>query len=110
KSFGITRNTLAPLEGKLACPWARSDKPGYAGGGNKFDLTKWDPAYFARLKDFLAKASERGVVVELALFCPFYEDSMWKLSPMNAANNMNGIGKLPRDAVYNRDKNSDLQA
>ncbi len=23
KSFGITRNTLAPVEGKLLCPWAR---------------------------------------------------------------------------------------
>ena len=39
KSFGIARNTLAPTEGKLICPWARSDSPGYAGGGNKFDLT-----------------------------------------------------------------------
>src|SRR5262249_10776855 len=37
-------------------------------------------------------------------------DSMWKLSPMNAANNVNGVGKLARDAVYNRDKNGDLQA
>ena len=23
-------------------PWARSDEPGYAGGGNKFDLDTWD--------------------------------------------------------------------
>ena len=35
---------------------------------------------------------------------------MWKLSPMNAANNVNGIGKIARDAAYNRDKNGDLQA
>src|SRR5947199_6752301 len=60
RSFGITRNTLAPAEGKLVCPWARSDAPGYAGGGNKFDLSKWDPAYFARLKDFVGKAADRG--------------------------------------------------
>src|SRR5437867_1116033 len=33
KSFGITRNTLAPASGKLICPWARSAAPGYAGGG-----------------------------------------------------------------------------
>jgi hypothetical protein len=110
RSFGIARNTLAPADGKLICPWARSGTPGYAGGGNKFDLTKWDDAYFKRLKEFLAQAGKRGVVVELVLFCPFYEDSMWKLSPMNAANNVNGVGKLPRDAVYNRDKNGDLQA
>jgi hypothetical protein len=110
RSFGITRNTLAPAGGKLLCPWARSDTPGYAGGGNKFDLTRWDDAYFKRLKGFLAQAGKRGIVVELVLFCPFYEDSMWKLSPMNAANNVNGVGKVARDAVYDRGKNGDLQA
>jgi hypothetical protein len=109
KSFGITKNTLAPAEGKLLCPWSRSDSPGYAGGGKKFDLTQWDPAFFTRLGDFLDKASERGVVVELTLFCPFYEDSMWRLSPMNATNNVNGVGKLAREAVYDRKKNGDLQ-
>ncbi|MDB5312051.1 MAG: Myo-inositol 2-dehydrogenase [Gemmataceae bacterium] len=109
KAFGITRNTLAPVAGQLLCPWARSDTPGYPGGGNKFDLTKWDPAYFDRLKDFLTRAGERGVVVELAIFCPFYDDSMWKLSPVNAANNVNGIGGVARDAAYNREKNGGLQ-
>jgi hypothetical protein len=109
KSFGITRNTLAPADGKLLCPWARSETPGYAGGGNKFDLTKWDDAYFKRLKAFLTQSGKRGIVVELVVFCPFYEDSMWKLSPMNTANNVNSVGKVARDAVYNRDKNGDLQ-
>ena len=28
KSFGITRNTLAPADGKLLCPWARSRHAG----------------------------------------------------------------------------------
>jgi hypothetical protein len=110
KSFGITRNTLAPARGKLSCPWARSATPGYAGGGNKLDLTRWDGAYFKRLEDFLSRASKKGVVVELALFCPFYDDSMWKLSPMNAANNVNGLGKLARTSVYDRKKNGKLQA
>src|SRR6476646_590220 len=41
KAFNITRNTLAPAAGQLICPWARSDRPGYAGGGNTFDLTQW---------------------------------------------------------------------
>jgi hypothetical protein len=110
KSFGITRNTLAPAGGKLICPWARSSTPGYAGGGNKFDLSRWDADYFVRLKSLLEQASKRGIVVELALFCPFYDDSMWKLSPMNAANNVNGAGKLARTAVYDRTKNGALQA
>ncbi len=109
-SFGIARNTLAPKEGKLICPWPRSEKPGYFGGGNKFDLDRFDEGYFTRLKEFLAKASQRGIVVELVLFCPFYEDSMWNLSPMNGRNNINGFGALSRLSVYDFKKNGKLQA
>jgi hypothetical protein len=69
-AFNIERNTLAPRDGRFVCPWQRSDKPGYAGGGTKFDLGRWDEAYFRRLRDFVAYASERGVVVEMNLFCP----------------------------------------
>src|SRR5262245_56291396 len=89
-AFSIASNTLAPLAARFICPWARSDQPGYANGGNKFDLNRWDPNYFKRLKDFVSKAGKRGIVVELNLFCPFYEESMWELSPMNAKNNVNG--------------------
>ncbi len=99
-NFNIKNNTLAPAAGKLICPWARSDQDGCAGGGNKFDLTKWDPRYFERLRDFIAKADAAGVVVELVLFCPFYEDSMWNLSPMNARNNVNGVSTIDREQVY----------
>jgi hypothetical protein len=99
-AFRIANNTLAPAKDRLICPWARSEQPGYANGGNKFDLTKWDPAYFGRLRDFISEAGKRGVVVEMVLFCPFYEDSMWNLSPMNAANNINGIGKMERTEAY----------
>ncbi len=99
-AFKITNNTLAPAKNRLICPWARSDEAGYANGGNRFDLTKWNPAYFKRLRDFVSEAGKCGVVVELVLFCPFYEDSMWQLSPMNAANNINGIGKMERTEVY----------
>jgi hypothetical protein len=50
--------------------------------------------YLARGKQLAFPAGKRGIVVELVLFCPFYEDSMWKLSPMNAANNVNGVGNV----------------
>ncbi len=99
-AFGIVDNTLAPAEGKLLCPWARSDEPGYARGGNKFDLSRWDDAYFHRLRDFVAQAGKRGIVVELVLFCPFYGDEQWNISPMNAANNTGGVGKVKREEVY----------
>lgn len=99
-SFGITDNTLAPKPNRYICPWARSDQPGYFDGGARFDLTRWDPAYFERLRDFLRHARRCGVVVELTLFCPMYNDELWKSCPMNAANNVNGVGNCPREEVY----------
>lgn len=110
KAFNIASNTLAPLPGRFISPWARSAEPGYANGGNKFDLTKWAPAYFKRLKDFMNQASRRGVIVEMNLLCPFYEESMWVLSPMNAINNVNGVGTVARTNVYTLDKHGGLLA
>ncbi len=95
-AFNIANNTLAPKPNRLICPWARSDQPGYANGGNRFDLTRWDDAYFARLKDFVRRAGRRGVVVELVLFCPYYGDEQWNISPLKASNNVNGTPDIPR--------------
>src|SRR5688572_29872434 len=67
-AFNIASNTLAPVPGRFICPWLRSSTPGYANGGNKFDLTQWDPAYFKRLKDFISAAQARGIIIELTLF------------------------------------------
>lgn len=108
-SFGITDNTLAPLSGRYICPWARGSVEGYSQGGNKFDLSRWDEAYFQRLKDFMAHASRRGVVVELNLFCPMYEEALWDVSPMNAKCNVNGIGACGSKEVFTL-KHKDLVA
>src|SRR5262249_23762660 len=43
-SFGIVDNTLAPGVKAYLGPWARSDRPGAADGGNRFDLSRWDEA------------------------------------------------------------------
>ena len=88
-SFGIKRNTLAPAAGRLILPWARSSEAGYANGGNKFDLDKWDPEFFRRLHEFLTEAQRRGIVVEISLFSSVYADPQWSQSPFNAANNVN---------------------
>lgn len=89
-SFGITDNTLAPK--RYCSPWAES--------GGKYDLGKWNEAYFARLKDFVSQASKRGIVVEYVLFCPFYEDDLWEVNAMNPKNNVNGTPNCPRTEVY----------
>ena len=88
-SFGIQRNTIAPQGDRLVLPWARSGEPGYAGGGNKFDLEQWNSEYFQRLHDFLEEADHRGVVVEISLFSSQYGDVQWAVSPFNATNNVN---------------------
>jgi hypothetical protein len=90
-AFGIAKNTLAPGREKFICPWARSNQPGYPGGGNKFDLSNWDEAYFARLKDFISEAGKRNIVVELDLFSNFYDTLQWKLSPLYYINNINNV-------------------
>ena len=93
-AFGIEGNTLAPANGRFICPWARSSTSGYANGGNKFDLTKWDERYFSRLKDFLTEAANRNIVVELDLFSNFYDKPQWNLSPLYVNNNINNIGNI----------------
>jgi hypothetical protein len=90
-AFGITRNTLAPAPGRFLAPWARSDQPGYAGGGNKFDLDRFSLEYLARLKDFLSEAGRRGIVVELTLFCSIYGNEQWAVHPFNPTNNIQGV-------------------
>jgi hypothetical protein len=109
-AFKIERNTLAPGSGRLICPWARSKTPGYVNGGARFDLTHWDDAFFRRLKDFVAQADERGIIVELNLFTPMYEDAQWDYSPMKASNNVNGIGKVGKHEVYTDNKEPALLA
>lgn len=90
-SFKIRDNTLAPKAGRFSCPWARR--------GDKFDLDRFDEEHFRRLRDFVAEAGRRGIVVEYVLFCPLYEEGLWDVSPMNAKNNVNGVGQIPRNEV-----------
>lgn len=102
-AFNIKQNTLAPAVGRFLAPWARSDEPGYAGGGNKFDLDQFDPAYLERLHDFIATAARHHVIVELTFFSSTYGEKQWAVHPLNPANNIQGYAvpdwkKLPTTA------------
>src|SRR5580698_2757547 len=94
KSFGILHNDLAPEPGRFLAPWTRSETPGYAGGGNKFDLEKWDDDFSARFRNFLSEAAKRGIVVEMTLFSAHYAEAQWQVSALNSANNVNGTDAI----------------
>ena len=78
-------------------PWPRSG-PGKAKDGNpKFDLSRFDPAYFDRLHDYVVAAGNEGIYVSVMLFEGFglhlslHPDNV-EGHPFHAANNVNGIG------------------
>jgi len=86
----LPEDNLAPGKDMIV-PWARSDIPGYIGGGNKFDLDKWDSEYFIRLRDFLKEAEKRGIIVEICFFnCQ--TPACWEYSPLYKDANIQGIG------------------
>jgi Family of unknown function (DUF6298) len=82
-------------------PWLRSG-PGTATDGKpKFDLSKFDDAYFNRLRSRVTAARDRGIYVSIMLFegwgLQFVPDA-WKAHPFHPANSINGI-----DAGSNHD-------
>lgn len=87
----IEGNTLAPDSESLLLPWARSNVPGYFSGGNKFDLNTWDETFFRRLHDFIQKAGEREIIVEICFFNAM-SDKSWEVCALNSINNCQGIG------------------
>ena len=78
-------------------PWARTG-PGEAKDGKpKFDLTRFDQAFFDRLRTRAIAAGERGIYVDVM----FFEGWALHLSPapdhveghpFHASNNVNGVG------------------
>lgn len=84
--FGIQKNSLAPEPERFLAPWVKEN--------GKYDLERFNPEYFIRLKDFLQEAKKQGIVVELTLFTSIYAEGAWILSPFHADNNSNGVGDL----------------
>jgi hypothetical protein len=91
--FGILHNTLAPQQAKFISPWPEND-------AGKFDLSRMNVAYLARLRDFIRQASDRGIVVELCLFCFWYSPRLWEASPMHPAHTLQGVGPMDKERVY----------
>ena len=76
-------------------PWARTG-PGMASDGKpKFDLNRFDPAYFDRLRTRVASARDRGIYVSIMLFEGWglqFAQGGWQAHPFHPDNNINGIG------------------
>jgi hypothetical protein len=75
-------------------PWARTG-PGLARDGKpKFDLTKFNPEYFQRLRTRVASAGKRGIYVSIMLFEGWglqFAPGAWESHPFHPDNNVNGI-------------------
>ncbi|KPL14903.1 MAG: hypothetical protein AMS26_09095 [Bacteroides sp. SM23_62] len=99
-SFGIKHNTLAPPAESFLAPWKRTDVVGNRGGGTKFDLDRWDPEYFERLKGFVTEAGKHDIIVEVTLFSSIYNDKSWTYCPLYHENNINQTDQIERVNVH----------
>jgi hypothetical protein len=92
-----SRNPSSPVKPEspdYLAPYLRTG-PGKAMDGEPaYDLDRWNDEYFARLDDFLARASKLGIIVELTLFSNTYGDPVWALNPLRAANNLQKVGAV----------------
>jgi hypothetical protein len=80
----------------------RRTGPGVARDGKpRFDLRRFDPVYFERLRERVVAARERGLYVIVMLFDGWSvepkgtADNPWDGHPFNRANNVNGVDGDP---------------
>jgi len=88
-------------------PFVRSGPGEALDGRPRWDLTRFEDAWFDRLHERVAAAGERGIYVAVMLFNGwsvaarkprFSQNDPWRGHPFNAANNVNGIdGDLDGD-------------
>ena len=91
EGFWLREDMMTPASEDMILPWARSDVPGYIGGGNKFDLESWDKDYFIRLRDFVHEAEKRGIFVEICFFnCQ--NKPYWVYSALHKDANIQEVG------------------
>ncbi len=87
-----------PWEGENALwPWSRSTTPGAGMGGDRYDLDTWNPEYWRRVRDGIARCARARIYTEVMLFeaCGMKEGpTRWRQNPWASDNNVNGI-ELP---------------
>ena len=98
-----TKENTAPgpdpsLADNRPLPYQRSGPQMALDGKPRFDLTKFNPAYFERLRSRVMQAGARGIYVMVMLFHGFHvhhkggsRKNPWPSHPFNSANNINAI-------------------
>jgi hypothetical protein len=96
--------TMAPVNRAIAFPMPYKRVPGHGkakDGGNKFDLTQFDEAFFRRLHKRCQDLQDAGIYVSIMLFEVYGflngeavgepRQTLWDGNVFNKANNINGI-------------------
>jgi len=84
-------------------PFARTGPGEALDGKPKFDLTRYDPVYFDRLRTRVQAAGRAGIYVSVMLFEGWamqFSEGAWQGHPFHPANNVQGL-----DGDVNRDGN-----
>jgi hypothetical protein len=86
-------------------PYLRTGPGEALDGLPRFDLTRFEPGFFARMRDRVEQARDRGIYVSVMLFQGFSVEKKggaddacgnpWHGHPFNRANNINGIDGDP---------------
>jgi len=87
----------APMNRRFVSPFQRPG-PGRAHDGRpKYDLTRFNPIFFDRLKKFCAAARRRGIYLQLILFDAWMikHPHLWRLHAFQRDNNINGVDGDP---------------
>ncbi len=87
----VKDNMMGPRPQNEIVPWARSNEPECVYWGSKYDLDRWNPEFFERLRDFVAQAARRDIIVEICFFNSQYSHR-WPRSPLYFGNNIQGVG------------------
>jgi len=87
-------------------PYLRTGTDTARDGKPKFDLNQFNPAYFARMRQRVIEAGQRGIYVSIMLFDGWSIEQKglsfnnpWLGHPLNGANNINGIDGGQNDGL-----------
>jgi hypothetical protein len=98
------RNTMSSRDDGNVFPFAKT--------GDRYDLNRWNEAYWERLENFLAQTHRRGIFVQIELFDmhDLLQPALWAANPWNPARNVNYTfenTRLPRQPAANAYRNGE---